>query len=206
MRYNSIQMQTKLKFPSQPRRPADFSNEAAKLSEEGVTEIFRGIVRAKKFRVEDDEPDHVWEFHDVIFIDCIFATIDVRSAVRAIFIRCKFSGTQFSRNLADVMFEECKLSMPTFRGAHLKRIRFEKSYIIDADFYTTLIRDLCITDGCRLVGVGFDCADIERVDLRGSILEIGDVKSLAKVTITSEQADTLAVQIARATGLIVDAS
>ncbi|MFS3127378.1 hypothetical protein ACLM5J_03130 [Nocardioides sp. Bht2] len=102
-----------------------------------------------------------------------------------------------------VHFVGCKIGYLNLRNAALLDIRFTDCQITDLDLVEATARRVALS-GCRIGQLTVHGGDLSDVDLRGSALEsISGIRSLAGITIDSEQLQLWAPLLAAELGIDV---
>jgi uncharacterized protein YjbI with pentapeptide repeats len=166
------------------------------------------------------------------FTDCRFQTVEFAGAsfVRTSFEQCAFTGCDLSNaNLSDaaidtVVFRDCKLMGASFAEATLRGVQASGCLARLVSFFQASLRNTTLIDcdlnegdfrggrlvdtalvRCDLSSVSFGRADVQRLDLRGSMLDgsfsLADAKGFV---VGTDQLLVLALALARSVGTSVN--
>lgn len=132
------------------------------------------------------------------------ASLDNGQVVRAEFVNCRMTGTDFSEtSLHDVVFRGCKLDLANFRRANLRRVQFVDCTLSETDFGSATLNSVEFQSSL-LDRTAFTQATCKGVDLRSSQLsDINGWRWLKGATIDGLQLVTSAPYLAQALGLII---
>lgn len=147
------------------------------------------------------------DFADVEFaqVDLSNATVEVGTARRVTWERCRAVGLQLTLNQAeDFYLDDCRLDYATIEVRRVKGLLVLqgcslREAVISGDLSNVLLLD------CDLTGAEFAARRAEGCDLRGS--ELGGARgfvSLRGAKISAEQAVSVAKVLAAETGLLVE--
>jgi uncharacterized protein YjbI with pentapeptide repeats len=101
-------------------------------------------------------------------------------------------------------FRGCKLDYANFRHAELDDVSFEDCVLVRSDFQGATLRGIRF-DACGMGGADFTKAELDRVDLRGSEIELGgSLLGLRGAIIDSLQLMDLSHAIAHELGISVE--
>jgi uncharacterized protein YjbI with pentapeptide repeats len=125
---------------------------------------------------------------------------------RVDFVDCRLSGLQLiGARLRNVRFVRCQLDACSARSLAGYRVEFDDCRIAGADFTRAGLPGAQFID-CDLTGADFSNADVAGARFHGSRLDgVRGVASLRGATVDLAQVVTLAVAMATALGITVDA-
>jgi uncharacterized protein YjbI with pentapeptide repeats len=117
----------------------------------------------------DERHPELADLVDAVVTDADWANqCSVGVALKRVEIRqARLTGAALSEaTLADVVFDDCRLDLATFRFAKLERVIFRDCLMTECDFYEASIKDV-LFERCNLRESTLSSLKIERVELRG---------------------------------------
>jgi uncharacterized protein YjbI with pentapeptide repeats len=130
-----------------------------------------------------------------------------RLALKRVEVRqTRLTGAELSEaTLTDVVFDDCRLDLTTFRFAKLERVVFRDCLMTECDLYEASIKDV-LFERCNLRESTLSSTKIERVELRGCELDgLQGIEALRTARMTWNDVLSAAPLFAQALGIeIVD--
>ncbi len=157
---------------------------------EGVTVLVGDDTRVRVLRSELEQ--------------CDLGPAAIESLLASRLVSCNLRGAVFADTVRDVLLVNCQLSHAYFGAATLDRVAMGGCVLRETDFYRSTLTDLAI-DHCEMDAVNFDATTCERVDLRATNLDLMGVRDLTGCLVTADQVQALALQLADAVGLSIEA-
>lgn len=172
------------------------------------------------------EPDEPWQIDACKFERCmlsglnlerfklwdsILVSTDLSAArcfeagiLRSELLGCRMSGAQAGEStIRDVVFQNCKLDLLSFRRCQLERVVFQNCVLDETDFISARLTDVVFMN-CDMRGTDFTKAQCTRVDMtRADLAYIKGVTSLKGVRIKPEQMMELAPLVCAEIGFVL---
>ncbi|MCP5025586.1 MAG: pentapeptide repeat-containing protein [Actinomycetia bacterium] len=136
-------------------------------------------------------------------VGCVLATATIESLIGTRLASCDLRGAVFTNTVRDVEFTAGQLSHSYWAGASLERVLIEGCVLRETDFHMASLTDVAF-EGCEMEGVNFDASQCERVDLRGTNLDLVGIRDLTGCLVTIDQVQAIALQLADMVGLSIE--
>ncbi len=135
---------------------------------------------------------------------CDLGPAAIESLLASQLASCNLGGAVFTDTVCDTLLVNCQLSHAYFGAATLDRVAMQGCVLRETDFYRSTLTDLAI-DHCEMDRVNLDGTTCERVDLRATNLDLMGVRDLTGCLVTADQVQALALELADAVGLSIEA-